>query len=108
MSSYYGNELQLKVVVIKDKTNKDEVDSALYELCDDDYNGDNGEEYVKEEALEKGYESNYDYYINETKFCGWREYVYDMLDDMNDYCEWTWDYEEIEGTNMVAISVAMI
>lgn len=60
--------LNLTTAVVKKNTRQGLLD-ALKELAniDADFNGENGEEYLWDNARESGYESNADYLINDIK-----------------------------------------
>ena len=67
MSSY--PQVQITTTVIRGaigKNNAKKIKEKLLDIscCDEDWNGNNGLEFVDEEAQEKGYESNQEYYAD--------------------------------------------
>lgn len=64
MSHRIGN---LKVNFLSKNASEEEALNVLLELCDDDFNGVNGKDYVSPAALEAGYHSNAEYYFEEAK-----------------------------------------
>ena len=58
------SEANVKVNVLEKTASKDESLSVLLELCDEDFNGNNGKDYTYPEALEAGYESTAAYYFD--------------------------------------------
>ena len=55
----------LNVNVLPKSATKEEALEVLLTLCDDDFNGNNGEEYISDEALESGYKSDAECYFNQ-------------------------------------------
>lgn len=72
-----------EIQAVKPK-DKEDLIRALKELCafDNDFNGNNGVEYLCPEAEAGGYESNMDYYIETLK----NESDYDFAEDF--ICMW--------------------
>ena len=54
-----------EIIIINNREDKEEILNALSSMyTDEDFNGNNGEEYTWESALEEGFESNQEYLVN--------------------------------------------
>ena len=62
--------VRLETVVIEDLFNRDYVLSALESFFDEDFCGNNGEEFTREVALEQGFKSTQDYVLDVLKNSG--------------------------------------
>lgn len=62
-----NNNLILHTTVISDLSDREKVLDALTEFTDEDFNGNNGEDYLWEVAKEKGFSSNQDYVIDQIR-----------------------------------------
>ena len=54
----------LKIEVLSKTATQEEALKVLNKLCDDDFNGNNGEDYVFDNALKAGFKSNAAYYLD--------------------------------------------
>lgn len=61
MANTLGN---LKIEVLSKTATQEEALKVLNNLCDDDFNGNNGEDYVSDNALKAGFKSNAAYYLD--------------------------------------------
>lgn len=58
-----SSQANLKINFLPESASKEEALNVLLELCDDDFNGKNGKDYIRKDALESGYSSNAEYYF---------------------------------------------
>lgn len=92
------------------KNSVEEFEKALVNIsCNDaDFNGENGEEYLWEEAQEKGFESNQEYLIDKVKTLNYQDAAALFLScwlGADDYYI-DYEYEIVENGDMVSIAVA--
>lgn len=64
------DNIRLETVIIEDLSNRDYVLSALESFFDEDFCGNNGEEFTREVALEQGFKSTQDYVLDVLKNSG--------------------------------------
>lgn len=67
---YTMENVRLETVVIEDLSNRDYVLSALEGFFDEDFCGNNGEEFTRDIALEQGFKSTQDYVLDVLKNSG--------------------------------------
>lgn len=57
-----------RTILINNIQDKEEILNTLYNIyTDEDFNGNNGEEYISEKALEGGFTSNQEYTLSELR-----------------------------------------
>ena len=73
--------LELKTAIIRVPRNKEHVKAALIALSrnDADWSGDNGEEYLRKEAKDAGYNNNADYFADKFVDALPKDYVKDAV-----------------------------
>lgn len=104
------NDLVLKMVTAN-STKKEDIITALCDiaLCDFDFSGANGEEYLWEIAEKNGYESNLDYVSDNIKSDYFTQVISEFLDmwlgndDYYDSYEWNWT-SVTDGKIVIAIT----
>lgn len=64
------DNVRLETVIIEDLSNRDYILSALESFFDEDFCGNNGEEFTREVALEQGFKSTQDYVLDVLKNSG--------------------------------------
>ena len=62
MAATLGN---LNIEVLSKTASQEEALRVLLALCDDDFNGNNGEDFICQEALEAGCQSDAEYYFKQ-------------------------------------------
>ena len=103
-----------ELIEVKDITNKEEVLNVLSNVyTDEDFNGNNGEEFTREEALEGGFESTQEYVIDNLRKSDLKgeeiivEFFKEWLAD-DDYYD-NWDFKgRFVGNNSYVCSVVAI
>lgn len=103
------NIAQIRTAVITKDTN---LKDALFNLfnIDEDHNGNNGEEYLTEDAKEKGYKCNLDYWIDDVLLNVRGIYyivgqiVQEFLDNDSYYLDMSFEIQEHQDITFVAIS----
>lgn len=103
------NKLYLISVVINN--NKNEVENFLWGLSqrDDDFNGNNGSEYLWETAQEAGFKTNYDYVLSvaskkEGSVSIIETFVEEWMESDNYYLSYRLEIEETEGKLFIALA----
>ena len=100
-----------EIVLIDNINDQDKVLDTLRTLgTDEDFSGNNGEEYVWEIALENGFDSNQDYVIDELKSSNVvgsdlvKEFFRRWLDSDGYYREWEYkDYKNDNGLYVASV-----
>lgn len=106
-------QLELKTVVIEDMLNNELILSALSEFSDEDFNGNNGEEYTWEKALEQGFKSSQDYVIDVLRNSGLtqeeliRAYFNEWLGHDYYYTDYRVEITPV-GTNKAVVSLVTL
>lgn len=67
--------LNLKTIRLQNDMTLDQLKAEIFKIFDEDDNGNNGEEYLEQEAKEKGYSSNAEYFIMENMILSQMEYI---------------------------------
>ena len=105
--------LMLKTLGIQEHTRECLID-CLYYLSSSlncDFNGDNGEEYTSDEALEKGFESDLEYYADMYKDLEEEEFLTTMINCMCNYADdWEIEFiydEEDDKKTVTGVAVAL-
>lgn len=101
------------ILIVDDINNKENILFQLQNLyTDEDFNGNNGEEYTWEQAIAEGFQSNQDYVINKLKNSDKtgidliESFFSEWLD--SDYYYTKWELNHIEHNDTVFISVVII
>lgn len=118
------NEIYLQVGIIKDITDLTDVKNVLSDMtvCDNDFTGENGAEYLWESAKEKGFETNLDYVLAEvlkpetlhSNKDGYKQGFYFAVKKFFDmwlgndgyYRSYNWQIEEVEN-NPLSVVIAL-
>lgn len=104
----------LNTAVINDINKKEDVLIALSNFDNEDFNGNNGEEYTSEDAIKNGFESTKDYILNKLQKSNLdaEEIIEDYLEELygNDSYYYYYDYvlTQINNTNTYVLSVLAV
>lgn len=104
----------MQTETIKDITNDNELINVLSWFYDEDFVGNNGKEYLWEEAEKLGYESNQEYvlchFVDNYKLSPQNKiitYFSKWLDNDSTYLDYGWDFHQIKG-NTYTLTLARI
>lgn len=105
----------MNLIMVTEKMDKYNFERKLFKLLegiDQDFVGENGEEYLLDEAKEKGFNSNLEYSISKAKekYCDIKEVIssviYDAINGWDNYYEYSeYSVVEIHGEYVVTIAV---
>lgn len=99
-----------RTLIIEDINDRDEILDKLSRMyTDNDFNGENGTEYISEKAKEAGYESEQDFVINRLKKSDLKKYdlinafCLDWFTSSSSYLDYDFHIVEHAGATIVTI-----
>ena len=102
------------IIAIRNLSDKEEILNALScTSTDEDFNGNNGEEFTRKEALEEGFESSQDYVLSKLRKSNLIgedliiAFFKEWLDNDNYYSEWDFTASALKGGMYVCSIVAL-
>ena len=106
------SELRQEIITIDNINDREEVLNILSDVyTDEDFCGNNGEDFTWEEALEEGFESTQDYVIDKLRKSDLngidlvQKFLSEWLDNDGYYTNWEVDYAEDGDKYVVACAI---